>query len=138
MCSSIVGLLDGWRKSFYFDSTTLADIFTVSILYFSVFAAIAYVWRPTGNNTRLAMSDELATDENDAEEYEVDSLARKRTGVEEDDVVFDIGEEEDDPTTPHGNSTATSGQRKSNDYEQVGEEAERLRRSYEEDEKRRD
>lgn len=51
-------LLDGW----------------LSILYMTVFAAIAFLWRPTGNNTRLAMSDELATDENEAEDFEIDDL----------------------------------------------------------------
>lgn len=94
-------LLDGW----------------LGLLYFGVFAAIAWVWRPTGNNMRLAMSDELATDDDpNAEGYEVDvfgmpggpdsdddeeSKPTSRGGadakrVPQDNVVFSIGDEDDD------------------------------------------
>ncbi|PWN48318.1 hypothetical protein IE53DRAFT_370721, partial [Violaceomyces palustris] len=119
-------LLDGWLGS----------------LYLAVFSAIAWVWRPTGNNMRLAMSDELATDDDpDAEGFEVDTFSPftrdeddddeakpssagqnravrpgprsagvgggataragqtampERRSVGEDDVVFEIGDDEDD------------------------------------------
>ncbi|EST08958.2 Transmembrane receptor, eukaryota [Kalmanozyma brasiliensis GHG001] len=96
-------LLDGW----------------LALLYFAVFCAIAWLWRPTGHNMRLAMSDELATDDDPtAEGYEVDTFAArgpdgpdsededdveaKKTsqgngrGVRDDAVVFEIGDEEDD------------------------------------------
>ncbi|GAC99829.1 major facilitator protein [Pseudozyma hubeiensis SY62] len=98
-------LLDGW----------------LALLYFAVFSAIAWVWRPTGNNMRLAMSDELATDDDpNAEGYEVDTFAARGPdgpdSEDEDDVeakgtsqgrgaaraqpnsdvVFEIGDEEDE------------------------------------------
>ena len=42
----------------------------------AVFAAIAWVWRPTGSNARLSMSDELAQDDDlDAEDFEIDGAA---------------------------------------------------------------
>ena len=41
-------VLDGW----------------LNLVYFADVAWIAYVWRPTANNRRFAMSDELAQDEN--------------------------------------------------------------------------
>lgn len=89
-------LLDGW----------------LGILYLACFCAIAYTWRPSENNRRLAMSDELATDEADADEFEIDTLRDNRledeehadgkdgpprgyNGVGNDEVVFDIGEEAD-------------------------------------------
>ncbi|WFD05046.1 hypothetical protein MVES1_000371 [Malassezia vespertilionis] len=54
-------------------------------VYFVVFALIAYVWRPTGHNMRLAMSDELATDEEAAgNTYEVHTL-----GGDDDDELDD-------------------------------------------------
>ncbi|ODQ64621.1 hypothetical protein NADFUDRAFT_47254 [Nadsonia fulvescens var. elongata DSM 6958] len=51
-------ILDGW----------------LNVIYLLDFAAIAYIWRPTANNRRFAMSDELAQDENEAHEFEIDSL----------------------------------------------------------------
>ncbi|WFD29461.1 hypothetical protein MSPP1_000470 [Malassezia sp. CBS 17886] len=48
---------------------------SLGFLYFAVFASIAWVWRPTGQNMRLAMSDEVATDEEAAAgQYEVHTL----------------------------------------------------------------
>ncbi|KAJ1024841.1 hypothetical protein NDA16_002881 [Ustilago loliicola] len=103
-------LLDGW----------------LALLYLTVFAAIAWVWRPTGSNMRLAMSDELATeDDPTAEGYEVDTFAARgpdgsdsddeddveakktsqgnaggvggsRGRVGQDEVVFEIGDEDDE------------------------------------------
>lgn len=47
----------------------------LSLLYFVAFALIAWTWRPTGNNMRLAMSDELATDEEaPGTEYEIHTI----------------------------------------------------------------
>ncbi|GAA98706.1 uncharacterized protein L969DRAFT_83759 [Mixia osmundae IAM 14324] len=87
-------LLDGWLGS----------------LYFIVFAAIAFVWRPTPKNRLLAMSEELAQDDDGAESYAVTSLLRNRPDdrdaesigkdaeahslVRNDETVFDIGEED--------------------------------------------
>lgn len=88
------------------------------MLYLIVFFSIAFLWRPTDHNRRLAMSDELATDEMDAEDYEIGTLSRSRLRAEEgrdghksddeddeeeqdghvrdDAVVFDIGDAEDE------------------------------------------
>ncbi|KAG8889360.1 hypothetical protein FRB98_004644 [Tulasnella sp. 332] len=51
-------LLDGW----------------LVLLYMAVFITIAFFWRPTGSNRRLAMSDELAQDEEDAEDYDLEAI----------------------------------------------------------------
>jgi len=46
-------LLDGW----------------LNLVYFADVAWIAYVWRPTANNRRFAMSDEIAQDEDGGFEF---------------------------------------------------------------------
>lgn len=46
-------ILDGW----------------LNLVYFADVAWIAYVWRPTANNRRFAMSDEIAQDENGEFEF---------------------------------------------------------------------
>ena len=46
-------MLDGW----------------LNLVYFADVAWIAYVWRPTANNRRFAMSDEIAQDENGEFEF---------------------------------------------------------------------
>ncbi|KAK9454699.1 lung seven transmembrane receptor-domain-containing protein [Dipodascopsis uninucleata] len=51
-------VLDGW----------------MNVVYFVDFVLIAFLWRPTANNRRFAMSDELAQDE-DGEGFEIASLA---------------------------------------------------------------
>lgn len=48
-------LLDGWT----------------STLYLTVFASIAWIWRPTGQNLRLSMSDEVATGDDGGEDIEL-------------------------------------------------------------------
>ncbi|KAJ7293137.1 lung seven transmembrane receptor-domain-containing protein [Mycena rebaudengoi] len=93
-------LLDGW----------------LALLYLVAFMSISYLWRPSSNNRRLAMSDELAQDEEDAEDYDLESMGqhsripdeddddaatlvggrRGGHGVTEDNVVFEIGDEEDE------------------------------------------
>lgn len=45
---------------------------SLSLIYLAAFVAIAWLWRPTENNVRFAMSQELAQDEEDAEDYELD------------------------------------------------------------------
>ncbi|KAL1748972.1 lung seven transmembrane receptor-domain-containing protein [Schizophyllum fasciatum] len=57
-------LLDGW----------------LALLYLVAFAAIAYLWRPSEHNRRLAMSEELAQDEEDAEDYDLEALERRGYG----------------------------------------------------------
>ncbi|KAF7307076.1 Integral membrane protein [Mycena indigotica] len=89
-------LLDGW----------------LALLYLVAFSAIAYLWRPSANNRRLAMSDEIAQDEEDAEDYDLESMGQRgriadeddddtatlvnsrRGPVAEDQVVFEIGDED--------------------------------------------
>lgn len=133
-------LLDGW----------------LGLLYLACFAAIAFIWRPNSNNRRLAMSDELATDEADADEFEVDTLHHDRLeaeeradgkdgvpgvgggrygGVNRDDVVFDIGdegEEDSDADEPRGGSGSGREKARLSDEEagaRDSSEGQRLRRS---------
>lgn len=101
-------LLDGW----------------LGILYLVVFASIAWLWRPTGENRRLALSDELPQDEEEAGErergasmYDVAGMTtaededddedgkgesvplknvRRDGGVGNDAVVFDVGSDDED------------------------------------------
>ncbi|KAE8217969.1 hypothetical protein CF319_g8062 [Tilletia indica] len=70
-------LLDGW----------------LGTLYFVVFSSIAWIWRPTGQNLRMSMSDEVATDEDaDANDFEIDTFAT-REGVNDND---DDDDDDDD------------------------------------------
>ncbi|KAJ7492427.1 lung seven transmembrane receptor-domain-containing protein [Mycena latifolia] len=92
-------LLDGW----------------LALLYLVAFSAISYLWRPSANNRRLAMSDEIAQDEEDADDYDLESMGQRgripdeddddaatlvgsRRGghdvVADDNVVFEIGDED--------------------------------------------
>jgi len=106
----------------------------LSILFLAVFAAIAFLWRPTGHNRRLAMSTELAQDEDDAdgrdaEAYDLETIERGalvkddndeggimlhggeeslRTPIGEDDVVFEIGDD-DEEHSAHARRTASNG-----------------------------
>ncbi|KAF8167666.1 lung seven transmembrane receptor-domain-containing protein [Crassisporium funariophilum] len=96
-------LLDGW----------------LALLYLTGFVSIAFLWRPSANNRRLAMSDEIAQDEEDAEDYDLEAIqSRTQVRGEDDDdddaatlvggrrgnpnalnddqVVFEIGDEEDE------------------------------------------
>ncbi|PCH33992.1 hypothetical protein WOLCODRAFT_112920 [Wolfiporia cocos MD-104 SS10] len=95
-------LLDGW----------------LALLYLVDFVAIAYLWRPSPNNRRLAMFDELAQDPADAEDYDLEAFERHENGrdadddaatlvgnrgpgsIAEDAVVFDIGDEDGDDDEP--------------------------------------
>lgn len=122
-------LLDGW----------------LGLLYLVCFCAIAYTWRPSENNRRLAMSDELATDEADADEFEIDTLRDNRledeehadgkdgpprgyNGVGHDEVVFDIGDEAD--SDEEGDVSRQGGSARSKkDEDGTREESERLRSS---------
>lgn len=91
-------LLDGW----------------LALLYLVDFMAIGYLWRPSPNNRRLAMFDEIAQDEEDAEDYDMEALERRTDAMHDDDdaatlvesnriphsmprdeVVFEIGDEDD-------------------------------------------
>ncbi|BGP39303.1 hypothetical protein JCM10449v2_003241 [Rhodotorula kratochvilovae] len=88
-------LLDGW----------------LSLLFAGVFFAVAYLWRPTGANRRLALSDELPHDEgdvdleeelladedrDDAGELDGSSIVLRQRRSTDSRVVFDVGSDEDD------------------------------------------
>lgn len=81
-------LLDGW----------------LGVLYLVVFSSVAWLWRPTANNRRLALSDELPTDETEADQFDVDALAREDSdkdnvpmrGLGNDSVVFDVGDDDEE------------------------------------------
>lgn len=93
-------LLDGW----------------LALLYLVSFIAISFLWRPTANNRRLAMSDEIAQEDEEAEDYDLESIQLRsqqrdddddaatlvggRPGgpdtISEDHVVFEIGDEDDE------------------------------------------
>lgn len=62
----------------------------LDLLYLGAFGLIAWSWRPTGNNMRLAMSDELATDEEVAAgQFDVHTI-----GTDHDDLDDDAQEVE--------------------------------------------
>ncbi|KAF8700877.1 hypothetical protein AX14_000643 [Amanita brunnescens Koide BX004] len=91
-------LLDGW----------------MALLYLAAFSTIIYLWRPSTGNGRLVLSDELAQDETEAEDYDLETLGRRgRRHPEDDDddatlvgrrgdghetisndIVFEIGDED--------------------------------------------
>ncbi|KAF5104799.1 hypothetical protein DV451_000390 [Geotrichum candidum] len=64
-------MLDGW----------------LNVVYFVDFCIIAFIWRPTENNRRFAMSTQLAQDENEAQEFEIGTLGGSD---DEDDNNFDM------------------------------------------------
>ncbi|KLO20660.1 hypothetical protein SCHPADRAFT_918102 [Schizopora paradoxa] len=122
-------LLDGW----------------LALLYLAAFGAIAYLWRPTAHNRRLAMSDELAQEDEDAEDYDLEAiehrtrardddddatLVDRRGGtsvVGEDNVVFEIGDQdmsddEDDGKSPkrHTSQHHQDDRRHGDDVEREG------------------
>lgn len=133
-------LLDGW----------------LALLYLVVFSTIAYIWRPSENNARLAMSDEIAQDEEEAEDYDMAALEDRMKGDDDDDdadahtlvengngngrgrrrgrnslgddgVVFEIGDQDSDDDKP-GSAHAPVKQQEENTRRLSGEEATRLMR----------
>ncbi|THH33161.1 hypothetical protein EUX98_g1064 [Antrodiella citrinella] len=117
-------LLDGW----------------LALLYLVDFIAISYLWRPSPNNRRLAMFDEIAQDEEDAEDYDMEALERRTEAhslpldddavtlvdrgpgsVGADEVVFEIG---DDGHDGSDDEDVTSG-KKRRGIQLEGEEHER-------------
>lgn len=62
------------------------------IIYLVAFSAIAWLWRPTDNNVRFAMSQELAQDEADAEDYEIDSMEPRLGHLEADPLGLESDE----------------------------------------------
>jgi len=87
----------------------------LALLYLAAFTIIIFLWRPSENNRRLMLSDEIAQDEEDAEDYDLEALQHRtalrqeddeddaatlvggrQVGVSGDDVVFEIGDEDED------------------------------------------
>jgi hypothetical protein len=83
----------------------------LALLYFFTFWSIAYLWRPSENNRRLAMSDEIAQEDEDAEDYDLETFQQRTVAREDDEitlvnsrrepealaedhVVFEIGDED--------------------------------------------
>ncbi|KAH9950867.1 lung seven transmembrane receptor-domain-containing protein [Amylocystis lapponica] len=128
-------LLDGW----------------LALLYLFDFVAIGYLWRPSPNNRRymvstLAMFDELAQDDEDAEDYDLEAIERRTDArgmlnddddtatlvgqhggaVGEDAVVFDIGDEDapelsdDDEATIAKKRRAQAEQHEGTEHEREG------------------
>ncbi|KAG2076869.1 hypothetical protein BDR04DRAFT_1089135 [Suillus decipiens] len=60
----------------------------LALLYFFTFWSIAYLWRPSENNRRLAMSDEIAQEDEDAEDYDLDTLQQRTVAREDDEVTL--------------------------------------------------
>ncbi|GAA5927692.1 uncharacterized protein JCM15063_005970 [Sporobolomyces koalae] len=60
-----------------------------SVLYLIVFSSIAILWRPTSNNRKLTLSDELAQTEDEADLYDVDALLPRGEGGEDADELKD-------------------------------------------------
>ncbi|ORX36229.1 lung seven transmembrane receptor-domain-containing protein [Kockovaella imperatae] len=73
---------------------------SLATIYLCVFSAIAWLWRPTRDNVRFSMSQELAQDEAeaDAEDYEFHEMENGREGQhqplnQEDDFDGDLDED---------------------------------------------
>ncbi|KAI5450888.1 hypothetical protein NCC49_002628 [Naganishia albida] len=64
---------------------------SLAIIYLAAFAAIAWLWRPSRDNVRFAMSQELAQDENDADDYEFGSLENRPVQHDDD---YDMDDEQ--------------------------------------------
>lgn len=60
-----------WRWRWVLLDASLATIYLV------VFALIAWLWRPTENNVRFSTSQELAQDDDDAAEFDVEAYERR-------------------------------------------------------------
>ncbi|KAH7127699.1 lung seven transmembrane receptor-domain-containing protein [Dactylonectria macrodidyma] len=91
-------ILDGW----------------LNLVYFADVAWVAYVWRPTANNRRFAMSDEIAQD--DDGNFEIGDIGVP--GEDSDDEEANIGKRSDEPppfNTPSAAGTSQAGaQQRSN------------------------
>jgi len=113
----------------------------LALLYLVAFTSIAYLWRPTPNNRRLTMFDEIAQDEEDAEDYDLEALEHRTRARDDDDdatlvgrrgpdsladdhVVFEIGDEDEEDDSPNKNrrgaQSGTSEHHDGEDDERAG------------------
>jgi hypothetical protein len=81
-------ILDGW----------------LNLVYFADVAWIAYVWRPTANNRRFAMSDEIAQDDDGTFE-----IANLDIGAPEDSDYDEEARIVSKPTSGNGNGLSANG-----------------------------
>ncbi|KAJ9115409.1 hypothetical protein QFC22_005166 [Naganishia vaughanmartiniae] len=65
---------------------------SLALIYLAAFGAVAYLWRPSRDNIRFAMSQELAQDEHDADDYEFGNLENRP--VHHDQDYDDMDDEE--------------------------------------------
>ncbi|OAQ67361.1 integral membrane protein [Purpureocillium lilacinum] len=82
-------VLDGW----------------LNIVYFADVAWVAYVWRPTANNRRFAMSDEIAQD--DDGNFEIGDIGVP-DGFDDDDEEAQIGKDQAHPPPVTGITAPTT------------------------------
>jgi hypothetical protein len=97
-------VLDGW----------------LNIVYFAEVAWIAYVWRPTANNRRFAMSDEIAQD--DDGNFEIADIGMPGDSDDEDEEAK-IGNKSNMPSSGLGTSvgaTSAAGPSHASGYHQPG------------------
>ena len=141
-------LLDGW----------------LGVLYLIVFTSIAWLWRPTGENRRLALSDELPQDEEEAHERErgasMYDVAGMTTGEDEEDddddgkgesmplknvrrggggvgndaVVFDVGSDDEDDDARELGRVGSGGHGRHSEERSSGEGEHRALRMEDSDE----
>lgn len=114
-------LLDGW----------------LSILYMLVFFSVAFLWRPTGTNRHLALSDELPMSDRDDDDEaaalfelpddeaerdeagelkgETYPLTRRSRDGRHDEVVFDVGSDGDEDSDAGSSRRRSSGRHERGD-----------------------
>lgn len=85
-------ILDGW----------------LNIVYFADVAWIAYLWRPTANNRRFAMSDEIAQDDDGT--FEIGDIGMPGDSDDEDDEEAHIGKGPTRQPQANGLAAAESSQ----------------------------
>ncbi len=102
-------ILDGW----------------LNLVYFADVAWIAYVWRPTANNRRFAMSDEIAQDENG--EFEFADIGAPD---DSDDEEAQIGTQTRSTATQPTGATSTTPQRQASQQTRAPPKQESARSSF--------
>ena len=85
-------ILDGW----------------LNLVYFADVAWVAYVWRPTANNRRFAMSDELAQDDDGT--FEINNMDIGAPD-DSDDEEANIGKTSTHPAEPRYDAAASQSSR---------------------------
>lgn len=84
-------VLDGW----------------LNLVYFADVAWVAYVWRPTANNRRFAMSDEIAQDEDGG--FEFADVGNPDDSDDDEEAQVGMKNSTPQPASANGPSTATQG-----------------------------